>query len=206
MQSAVNAMLLNRSLAVKYLHNETCAFSKHHNHPGRKECIVLQTVGISRFYFIHFNKEACLTINNILVQTSCLPSEHLEQRAGIQARGEEEGDPRAFQFLLHHMKSFVINKSVVYALYMAVCASKHTHTHTRRDPLEHSHICRRGYYYCEFIASGHLIVPFDNMSSFAITKRQQEPSLTPLNSTKLVPDPQQGGLQPRWHCFTASKV
>lgn len=103
-----------------------------------------------------------LTINNILIQTSCLPSEHLKQRAGIQAREEEEGDPRAFQFLLHHMKSFVINKSVVYALYMAVCASKHTHTHTSRDPLKHSHICQQGYYYCEFIASGHLIVPFDH--------------------------------------------
>lgn len=89
---------------------------------------------------------------------------------------------------------------------MAVCASKHTHTHTSRDPLKHSHICWQGYYYCEFIASGHLIVPSDNMLSFAITKRQQKPSLIPLNSTKLVPDPQQGGLQPRWYYFTASKV
>lgn len=47
---------------------------------------------------------------------------------------EEEGDPRALQFLLRHMKSFVINKSLVYALYMDVCAFKHTHTHT------HTHI------------------------------------------------------------------
>lgn len=55
---------------------------------------------------------------------------------------EEEGDPCAFQFFLHHMKSFVINKSAVYALYMAVSASKHIHTQagTHRNPLKHSHI------------------------------------------------------------------
>lgn len=54
---------------------------------------------------------------------------------------EEEGNPRAFEVLFHHMKSFVINKSVVYALYMSVCASKHaqthahTHTHTGKNTL-----------------------------------------------------------------------
>lgn len=52
---------------------------------------------------------------------------------------EEEGDPRAFQFLLHHMKSFVINKSVVYALYMAVCASKHAQTHTHKQEPTKTH-------------------------------------------------------------------
>lgn len=90
---------------------------------------------------------------------------------GADMREEEEhgGRPTCTPVLLHHMKSFVINKSVVYALYMAVCASKHTHTHihthvrTHLNPLKHRHISKQ-----VLGASWPVFAPFDKAFLFAM--------------------------------------
>lgn len=102
---------------------QTGAFCKVRNHPSARDVL-------------HSNAPPSPTT------TIATPTLHRPQ----PGEGRREGVPRALQFLLHHTKSFVINKSVVYALYMAVCASRHahgrmcTHTHEHTEPPKRSHI------------------------------------------------------------------
>lgn len=96
-------------------HRQTGAFCKVRNHPSVSDVLRQHP-------------------QRITLTHPLLP--HLAASSARAGQGGGERDPRALQFLLHHTKSFVINKSVVYALYMAVCASRKAHgrtcTHTHK--------------------------------------------------------------------------
>lgn len=80
---------------------------------------------IADFVFFFSTEAAHKFLVFSLFLHECLQSKELN----MYERRKRRETPRAFLFLLSQMKSFVINKSDMYALYIAVCASKHKHRH-----------------------------------------------------------------------------